>query len=186
MNSHLLATFLNSIWHMKKQVCLCLLVSTWGEIWYVTLGREPFCHGLRKRLSSQLLWWLWLAERGIQTCRKSNAFQCFGSAVVGITCLLIPFPLFCCVVPFRLYGIYPRQYRGALFSQARVLHMAQRPRTNCLFPPVKTQSKQKIKLEALKRNCKLYSWLYVACQTCDGNLDQFFSQNWPENQVDHR
>ncbi|KAL7373171.1 hypothetical protein ABVT39_000586 [Epinephelus coioides] len=41
--------------------------------------------------------------------------------------------------------------------------------------PVKTQSKHKIQLESLKRDCNLFSRLYVSCQTRDGNLDQFFS-----------
>ncbi|QQP49809.1 uncharacterized protein LOC103506659 [Caligus rogercresseyi] len=31
-------------------------------------------------------------------------------------------------------------------------------------PPVKTQSKQKIQLDALKRDCNLFSRLYVSCQ----------------------
>lgn len=46
--------------------------------------------------------------------------------------------------------------------------------------PVKTQSKQKIKLEALKCDCNLFSRLYVSCQIRDGNPDQFFSH---ENQA---
>ena len=42
-------------------------------------------------------------------------------------------------------------------------------------PPVKTQSKQKEKLAALKSNCGLFSRLYISCQTQHGELDQFFS-----------
>ncbi|XP_061580540.1 uncharacterized protein LOC133446517 [Cololabis saira] len=46
-------------------------------------------------------------------------------------------------------------------------------------PPVKTHSKQKIQLEALRRDCNLFSRLYVSCQVRDGNLGKFFSH---ENQ----
>jgi len=47
-------------------------------------------------------------------------------------------------------------------------------------PPVKTQSKQKMQLAALKSDCNLFSRLYVSCQTRDGDLDQFFTH---ENQA---
>jgi len=47
-------------------------------------------------------------------------------------------------------------------------------------PPIKTKSKDKAQLEALKSDCNLFSRLYVSCQTRDGNLDQFFSH---ENQA---
>ena len=42
-------------------------------------------------------------------------------------------------------------------------------------PPVKTQSKQKEQLSALKSDCGLFSRLYISCQTRHGDLDQFFS-----------
>ena len=47
-------------------------------------------------------------------------------------------------------------------------------------PPVKTQSRQKMQLSALKSDCNLFSRLYVSCQTRDGDLDQFFTH---ENQA---
>ena len=43
------------------------------------------------------------------------------------------------------------------------------------WPPVKTQSKQKKQLVALKSDCGLFSRLCISCQTRDGDLDQFFS-----------
>ena len=42
-------------------------------------------------------------------------------------------------------------------------------------PPVKTQSKQKEQLAALKSDCGLFLRLYISCQTRHGDLDQFFS-----------
>ena len=42
-------------------------------------------------------------------------------------------------------------------------------------PPVKTQSKQKEQLAALKSDCGLLLRLYISCQTRHGDLDQFFS-----------
>ncbi|KAK2149322.1 hypothetical protein LSH36_455g04006 [Paralvinella palmiformis] len=44
----------------------------------------------------------------------------------------------------------------------------------------KTQSKQQMQLAAVKSDCSLFSRLYIACQSCDGDLDQFFSH---ENQT---
>ena len=41
--------------------------------------------------------------------------------------------------------------------------------------PVKTQSKQKEQLAALKSDFVLHSRLYISCQTRHGDLDQFFS-----------
>ena len=43
----------------------------------------------------------------------------------------------------------------------------------------KTQSKEKQKVDSLKSDVQLFSRLYIACQTRDGNLDDFFSH---ENQ----
>ena len=47
-------------------------------------------------------------------------------------------------------------------------------------PQTKTQSKQQIQLAAVKSDCSLFSRLYIACQTRDGDLDQFFCH---ENQA---
>lgn len=47
-------------------------------------------------------------------------------------------------------------------------------------PPIKTQSKQKAQLSALKSDCSLFSRLYISCQTRDGDIDKFFSH---ENQA---
>ena len=44
----------------------------------------------------------------------------------------------------------------------------------------KTQSKQQMQLAAVKSDSCLFSRLYIACQSRDGNLDQFFSR---ENQA---
>ena len=44
----------------------------------------------------------------------------------------------------------------------------------------KTQSKQQMQLAAVKSDCSLFSRLYIACQSRDGDLDQFFSH---ENQA---
>ncbi len=41
-------------------------------------------------------------------------------------------------------------------------------------PPVKRISKQKMQIASLKSDCALFSRLYVACQTRDGDLDTFF------------
>ncbi|XP_034062878.1 uncharacterized protein LOC117540355 [Gymnodraco acuticeps] len=46
-------------------------------------------------------------------------------------------------------------------------------------PPVKMKSKQKAQLAALKSDCGLFLWLYIFCQTRDGDIDNFFSH---ENQ----
>ena len=43
------------------------------------------------------------------------------------------------------------------------------------WPPVKTKSKQKDQLAALKSDCGLFSRLYISCQTRHGDLDEFFS-----------
>ncbi|KAG1676904.1 hypothetical protein GQR58_014091 [Nymphon striatum] len=40
--------------------------------------------------------------------------------------------------------------------------------------PIRNVSKEKHKLTSLKNNAKLFSWLYISCQTKDGNLDDFF------------
>ena len=42
-------------------------------------------------------------------------------------------------------------------------------------PPKQSPSKGKLQLASLKRDCNLFSRLYVACQTRDGDLDRFFS-----------
>lgn len=46
----------------------------------------------------------------------------------------------------------------------------------------KTVSKDKAKVKELKQDCALFSRLYIACQSRDGNLDDFFTyenQPWP-------
>ncbi len=46
----------------------------------------------------------------------------------------------------------------------------------------RTQSKQKMQINALKNDCNLFSRLYIACQMRDGDLDTFFkheNQNSP-------
>ena len=46
----------------------------------------------------------------------------------------------------------------------------------------KTLSKDKAKVEVLKEDCALFSRLYIACQSRDGNLKEFFKyeyQPWP-------
>ena len=45
------------------------------------------------------------------------------------------------------------------------------------FPQAKTQSKQKMQITALKYDCNLFSRLYFACQTRDGDLDTFKHEN---------
>ena len=40
---------------------------------------------------------------------------------------------------------------------------------------MKRPSKQKMKIASLKSDCALFSRLYVACQTRDGDLDKFFT-----------
>ena len=47
-------------------------------------------------------------------------------------------------------------------------------------PPVKHPSKQKMQIASLKSDCALFSRLYVACQTRDGDLDTFLTY---ENQA---
>ncbi|ELU07992.1 hypothetical protein CAPTEDRAFT_216620 [Capitella teleta] len=42
-------------------------------------------------------------------------------------------------------------------------------------PAAPTPSKHKMQLDMLKRDCGLFSRLYVACQIRDGNLDEFFA-----------
>ena len=51
-----------------------------------------------------------------------------------------------------------------------------------LFSFVKTKksAKHQSQVAMLKKNCQLFSLLYIACQVQDGNLDEFFSQ---ENQT---
>ena len=46
-------------------------------------------------------------------------------------------------------------------------------------PPVKCPSKHKMQATALKSDCDLFSWLYIAGQMRDGDLDTFFTH---ENQ----
>ena len=41
-------------------------------------------------------------------------------------------------------------------------------------PPVKCPSKMKMQVATLKSDCNLFSRLYIACQTRDGDLDTFF------------
>jgi hypothetical protein len=47
-------------------------------------------------------------------------------------------------------------------------------------PPVKEQNKTKLQLKSLRNDCTLFSRLYIACQTRDGDLDEFFKH---ENQA---
>ena len=49
-------------------------------------------------------------------------------------------------------------------------------------PGTKTISKQKAQLTTLKEDCALFSRLYIACQSRDGDLNEFFkheNQPWP-------
>ena len=41
-------------------------------------------------------------------------------------------------------------------------------------PTKKAVSKDQAKFKLLKEDCSLFGWLYIACQTRDGNLDEFF------------
>ena len=41
-------------------------------------------------------------------------------------------------------------------------------------PPAKIRTKDTEKLISLKSDCALFSHLYIACQTREGNLDEFF------------
>ena len=43
-----------------------------------------------------------------------------------------------------------------------------------LFSRKKAASKQKTQVAALKDDCALFSRLYIACQSRDGNLEEFF------------
>ena len=47
-------------------------------------------------------------------------------------------------------------------------------------PPFREKSRAKHQLSYLKSDCSLFSSLYISCQTCDGNLDDFFAH---ENQA---
>ena len=38
-----------------------------------------------------------------------------------------------------------------------------------------TTSKDKLKMAALKENCKLFSSVYVSCQSREGDIDDFFT-----------
>ena len=42
-------------------------------------------------------------------------------------------------------------------------------------PTKKAVSKDQAKVKLLKEDCSLFGRLYIACQTRDGNLDEFFS-----------
>jgi hypothetical protein len=51
----------------------------------------------------------------------------------------------------------------------------------------KVQSKDKSKIVQLKNDCSLFSRLYIACQSRDGNLEEFFrheNQPWPPSLAD--
>ena len=65
--------------------------------------------------------------------------------------------------------------------------------TKCLFDRIrknklshfsqattKRMSTKQIEVATLKKNCQLFSQMYIACQVRDGNLDEFFSY---ENQT---
>ena len=48
--------------------------------------------------------------------------------------------------------------------------------------PVRQISKESQKVSHLKNDCALFSCLYIACQTCKGNLEEFFrhaNQSYP-------
>ena len=45
--------------------------------------------------------------------------------------------------------------------------------------PQRNTTKDKQKVAALKNDCTLFSRLYIACKSCDGNLEEFFKH---ENQ----
>ena len=49
-----------------------------------------------------------------------------------------------------------------------------------IWPPVKSKSKHKEQLAALKSDCGLFSRLYISYQTRDGDMDNFSSH---ENQA---
>ena len=54
-------------------------------------------------------------------------------------------------------------------------------------PTKKAVSKDQAKVKLLKEDCSLFGRLYIACQTRDGNLDEFFSyenQPWPPSLSD--
>ena len=54
-------------------------------------------------------------------------------------------------------------------------------------PTKKAVSKDQAKVKLLKEDCSLFGWLYIASQTRDGNLDEFFSyenQPWPPSLSD--
>ena len=48
------------------------------------------------------------------------------------------------------------------------------------FVKTKKSAKHQPQVAMLKKNCQLFSLLYIACQVQDGNLDKFFSH---ENQT---
>ena len=41
-------------------------------------------------------------------------------------------------------------------------------------PPLREKSRSKYQLLSLKSDCSLFSSLYISCQRCDGDLDEFF------------
>ena len=47
-------------------------------------------------------------------------------------------------------------------------------------PPARGKSSKQLQLSSLKSNCSLFSRLYIASQTCNGDLDEFFKH---ENQA---
>lgn len=54
-------------------------------------------------------------------------------------------------------------------------------------PTKKAASKDQVKVKLLKEDCSLFGRLYIACQTRDGDLDEFFSyenQPWPPSLSD--
>ena len=56
-----------------------------------------------------------------------------------------------------------------------------------MHSPQSKTSKQKEKVTALKSDCALFSRLYIACQSRDGNLEEFFkyeNQPWPPSLAD--
>ena len=56
-------------------------------------------------------------------------------------------------------------------------------------PTKKAVSKDQAKVKLLKEDCSLFGRLYIACQTRDRNLDEFFSNEnepWPPSLSDQR
>ena len=76
-----------------------------------------------------------------------------------------------------------RQWKTSLILTYRVYRLYDTIHRNKLplfSTPVSNASKGKQQLNSLKCDVELFSRLYIGCQTCDGNLDEFFRH---ENQA---